>query len=280
MEIVLRHSDVLSMLPDRPLDAHKGNFGRVLLLCGSRGYTGAPTLAAQGALRSGAGLVYLGVPGCIYSIVASKLEEPIVFPLPHQQGKLSMSAVPQIIRSLQGMNAVLIGPGLGQSFGTYLAVRTVLKHCQCPIILDADGINVLQKHKDILRDRTSPLIMTPHPGEFARIAGDCADRKVAAMRTAGELNVVMVLKGHETLITDGRTCYRNPNGNPGMATGGSGDVLAGIIASLVGQGLAPLEAAACGAWLHGEAGDICAREIGQYGMLPSDILKVLPRLMK
>jgi len=280
MDQSLHHSDILRILPDRRIDAHKGDFGKILMICGSRGYTGAPVLAAMGALRSGAGLVYLCVPGSIYSVVANKLNEPIVIPLPQFDGEISIIAASKIKAMLPGKTAVLIGPGLRQCAGTRNAVRTVLRHSKCPVILDADGINVLQRHKDILRDRTSPTIMTPHPGEFARIAGECFDRRTAAMQAAKDLNAIMVLKGHETVITDGYTCYINPTGNPGMAVGGSGDALAGIIASLAGQGIEPLLAAACGAWLHGAAGDVCASEMGQYGMLPSDILKVLPRLMK
>ena len=135
-------------------------------------------------------------------------------------------------------------------------------------------------HKDILRGRTNPTILTPHAGEFARLGGRAEDRQTAAEDMARELGCIMLLKGHNTVITDGTETYINPTGNPGMAVGGSGDVLSGIIVSLLGQGIAPLEAAAIGAWLHGAAGDICAAEIGQYGMLPSDMVNVLPRLLK
>ena len=280
LDIILQHKDVLQLLPDRPADSHKGNYGRILLLGGSIGYTGAPVLAAQGALRVGAGLVYLGVPRSIYPIVASKLDEPIVLPLPSFSGRLATFAARRIHAMLPGKNAVLIGPGLGQNSGTLAAVRTVLQTCECPVIVDADGINVLSKHKDILRDRTNPTILTPHPGEFARMVGSYRDRRTAAIEAAREWNSVVVLKGHQTLITDGVTCYQNQTGNPGMAVGGSGDVLAGMIAGLVGQGLKPLEAAAAAVWLHGAAGDRCSQQLGQYGMLPSDMLQVLPRLMK
>lgn len=277
----LDHSAVLSLLPDRDPWAHKGDFGKILLLCGSKGYTGAAAFAALGALRSGAGLVYLGVPDSIYEIEAVKLTEPIVFSLPDQDGKLSVSAVAQIIKRLDSMDAVLIGPGLGQSEGTLQAVRTVLEAFQGPVVLDADGINVLKSHKDILRGRTGTTIITPHDGEFRRIGGVIGENRIdSAAKAAQELGVIVLLKGHETVITDGTDCYLNHTGNPGMAVGGSGDVLSGIIVSLLGQGIAPLEAAACAAWLHGAAGDTCARELGQYGMLPSDMLTVLPRLLK
>jgi NAD(P)H-hydrate epimerase len=235
----------------------------------------------MGALRSGAGLVYLGVPESIYVIEACKLTEAIVFPLPEEDGRLCEKALPEILSQLSKMDAVLVGPGLGNSPQTFRVTKAVLEAFPGPVVVDADGINVLAGHMDILRGRQGPTILTPHAGEFARIGGDHkADKAEAAVRFAKENGCILLLKGHGTVITDGVTVYRNPTGNPGMAVGGSGDVLAGILVSLLGQGLPPLEAAACAAWLHGAAGDLCAGEIGQYGMLPSDMVGVLPRLLK
>ena len=277
----LNHETVLSLLPDRNPWGHKGDFGKLLLLCGSRGYTGAAFFAAMGALRSGAGLVFLGVPESIYGIEAVKLNEPVIFPLPDVDGRLSADAVPEILSRLPRMDAVLVGPGLGQSEGTLAVVRAVLEKAECPVVVDADGINVLRAHRDLLRGRKSPTILTPHDGEFARLGGIIGeDRMAAATALADDLGCVVLLKGHETCVTDGVDGYINPTGNPGMAVGGSGDVLAGVITALLGAGLPPLEAAACGAWLHGAAGDRCAAELGQYGMLPTDMLSALPRLMK
>jgi len=277
----LDHDAVQALLPDRDPWGHKGCFGKVLLLCGSRGYTGAAYLAAMGALRSGAGLVFLGVPESIYAIEAVKLTEAVVFPLSDDGGMLDVQALPEIMTRLAQMDAVLIGCGLGQSPGTLAAVKAVLEHAQCPVVLDADGINVLSSHKDILRGRPQPTVLTPHDGEFTRFGGVIGeDRMASAARFAREWNGIVLLKGHETCITDGWIGYRNQTGNPGMAVGGSGDVLAGILVSLLGQGIAPLEAAACAAWLHGAAGDLCAKELGQYGMLPTDMLLRLPRLLK
>lgn len=278
---ILTHQDVLNILPDRRPDSHKGDYGKILLLCGSRGYTGAAALAAMGALRSGAGLVYLGVPESIYAIEAVKLTEPVVFPLPDQCGMLSADALAQLSDMLPRMDAVLIGPGLGISDGTAQIVQYFLKEAKCPVVLDADGISIAASHKDILRERTSATVLTPHAGEFSRLTGTMpTDRVSNAKDAARDMNVIMVLKGHETVITDGKCCYINNTGNPGMAVGGSGDVLAGVIVSLLGQGVDPLQSAACGVWLHGAAGDICAESIGQYGMLPGDMLNVLPRLLK
>ena len=279
--LALDHSQVLSILPDRDPWSHKGCFGKILLLCGSRGFTGAAALAARAALRTGAGLVFLGVPESIYAIEAVKLDEPIVFPLPDEDGKLSQAAVPEILHRLKQMDAVLIGPGLGQSAGVLAAVKAVLENFEGPVIVDADGINVLSAHKYILRGRSRPTILTPHDVEFGRIGGVLnQDRCASAADLARDLGCIVLLKGHETVITDGNRCYLNHTGNPGMAVGGSGDVLAGMIVSLLGQKIEPLTAAACGAWIHGASGDLCAKELGQYGMLPSDMVEALPRLLK
>ena len=277
----LNHEAVLKILPDRDPWGHKGSFGKILLLCGSRGFTGAAYLSAMGALRSGAGLTFLGVPESIYAIEAVKLNEPVVFPLPDSGGMVGIQAVNEILERLPKMDAVLIGCGFGISSATQAVVKAVLEHARCPVVVDADGITVLKEHKDILRGREYPTILTPHDGEFIRLGGTIGeDRMASAAYFAQEWNCILLLKGHRTCITDGRNHYRNCTGNPGMAVGGSGDVLAGIIVSLLGQGVEPLEAAACGAWLHGAAGDRCAEELGQYGMLPTDMLNVLPRLMK
>ena len=279
--LVLDHDKVLSFLPERPVDGHKGTFGKILLLCGSRGYTGAAALAAMGALRTGAGLVYLGVPDCIYEIEAIKLTEPVIIPVADDGTTYDSTAVEKILALLQGKDAVLIGPGIGQSQGSEAVVCAVLENFKGPVVLDADGINVMDTHKDILRERTGSTILTPHDGEFRRFGGILTDdRAESAAELAKDLNVIVLLKGHRTVITDGKCTYINTTGNPGMATGGSGDVLSGIIVSLLGQGIPPLEAAASGAWLHGAAGDLCAHEIGQSGMLPSDMVNVLPRLLK
>ena len=279
--IALNRTGVKKMIPHRQADAHKGNFGRILLLCGSRGYTGAAALAAMGALRVGAGLVYLGVPECIYEIEAIKLTEPIIFPLCDYNGMLSDNAIDHISQMLPKMDCVLIGPGLGCSEGTLAVLSFVLQNYSGPVVVDADGINLLALHKDLLRGRTSPTVITPHEGEFKRLC-DTLDkgRRKAAEDLAKELNLIVVLKGHQTVVTDSKTCYINTTGNPGMSVGGSGDVLAGMITGLIGQGLDPLKASAAAVWLHGAAGDACARQLGQYGMLPSDMLNVLPRLMK
>lgn len=272
---------VARWLPERPADSHKGDYGKLLLICGAVGYTGAPALAATAAVRTGAGLVFVGAPESIYSIVASKLTEPMVFPLPEESGMLSKRAVPAILERLKNADACLIGCGLGQSEGTAAVVKAVLEHSTCPVVLDADGINVLDGHIDLLRGAACPVILTPHEGEFLRLGGSLEKGRVSgAVNLYRQTGATVLLKGHRTLVCGDDGLYINRCGNPGMATGGSGDVLAGIIVSLLGQGLNPTQATAAAAWLHGRAGDLCALEIGQYGMLPTDLIKRLPRLLK
>ena len=280
-EMVLTHERILKLLPDRMPDSHKGDYGRILIVAGSQGYTGAPSLAAMGALRCGAGLVTMLVPKCVYPVVAGKMDVAMVKPVASLYGKIAPWSLPAIKKELNKVDVMVIGPGLGQSYGVRKAVHWLLKNYVGPVVLDADGINALSGHMDILRGRTASTILTPHPGEFQRIEGSLSeDRVQSAVTFAKDFGCILVLKGNRTVITDGNQIYCNPTGNPGMAVGGSGDVLSGVIAALVGQGLSPLDAAACGAWIHGAAGDICAQEIGQYGMLPTDMLMVLPRLLK
>jgi len=272
-----------ALLPVRDRFAHKGDFGKILLLCGSVGYTGAAAMAAKAALRMGSGLIFLGVPEAVYPILAAKLDEPIVFPLPDDGfGRLSAAALPEIRWRLRGCGACLAGPGLGRSEDVFAIISGLLESCEAPLVLDADGINVLAGHIDLLRGAACPVVLTPHEGEFRRLGGklDSLSRQEAAGAMAAETGCVVLLKGHETVITDGDKTYVNHTGNPGMATGGSGDVLAGILTSLLGQGAKPLEAAAAAAWLHGSAGDLCAAELGEYGMTPTDMIGALPRLLK
>lgn len=266
-------------LPRRTRTAHKGDFGRVLLLCGARGYTGAPALAAMAAARTGAGLIYVGVPRSVYPIVAGKLLEPMVFPLPDEEdGALSARAVPEILERLKTADACLIGCGLGA--GAARVLTAVLQNAVCPVVIDADGINALAGHIDILRGAACPVVLTPHEGEARRLCPDLsADRPTALRQLQALTGATVLYKGWHTLIGDGAVRYLNACGNPGLATGGSGDVLSGILVSLLGQGLAPVEAAAVGAYLHGTAADRCAERLGEYGLLPSDLLDELPRLL-
>ena len=284
--MVLEAVQIRQLLPVRPRFSHKGDFGRVLLVCGSVGFTGAAALAARAALRTGAGLITVATPRQVWPIVAAKLDEPMVMPMAEDKaGRLSLQAAPALVQLLAKADACLIGPGLGRSEELDALVAALVGEARCPVVLDADGINAMAGHIDRLREAACPLILTPHDGEFLRLSpgaalppADFDTRADRAMMLARRLGAVVLLKGYRTAITDGKRLYRNETGNPGMATGGSGDVLAGMLVSLLGQGLAPLEAAAAAAWLHGAAGDRCAAERGEYGMTPSDLIDAASRL--
>ena len=281
--VLMKEELVDSWLPERDPNAHKGDFGRVLIVAGSVGYTGAPVLAANAALRSGAGLIFVGVPEAVYPIVAQKLDEPMVFPLACDgEGRLNTRAIPELVRRLETCDACLVGPGLGRSPAILDVVAAVLTHARCPVILDADGINCLEGNIDILEQAKVPVVLTPHDGEFRRLGGDPAPavRYAEARALAARTGATVLLKGHRTLIVSPKAAYLNTTGNPGMATGGSGDVLAGILLALIGQGLDPTRAAAAAAWLHGAVGDYCAAVWGEYGMTPTDMIVNLPQFLK
>lgn len=270
------------LLPKRKPFSHKGDYGRVLILAGSTGYTGAPALAANAALRAGAGLIFVGVPQAVYPIVATKLDEPMVFPLScDKNGRLTIRALSDILPRLSQCDACLLGPGLGQNRHSLRLVTAILRAAACPIILDADGINALEGHIDELGKAACPVILTPHDGEYRRLTGHLPgeNRFQAAQALARQTHATVLLKSHRTLVVGADKSYLNATGNPGMATGGSGDVLAGILLALLGQGLPPTEAAAAAAWLHGATGDFCAEQ-GQYGLAPTDIIANLPRFLK
>ncbi len=274
--ITLRY--VRRQLPQRDPWGHKGDFGKVLCLCGSVGYTGAPVFASRAAVRTGAGLVFLGVPQTVWPIAAVKSDEAMPFPLPEQEGKLSLAAEAEIRRRGADCDAVLLGCGLGRSEESDELCRRLLTLPK-PLVLDADGINALQGHMDALECRRSQVtVLTPHEGEFLRVGGELSlGREEAARRFAAQYGVYLILKGHETIVAspDGRMTV-NTTGNSGMAKGGSGDVLAGMLLALLGQGMKPLEACACAVWLHGRAGDLAAAEKGERGMTPSDLLEQIP----
>ena len=281
--VIVTEEMIDELLPKRDRNAHKGDFGRGLIVAGSVGYTGAPVLAANAALRTGAGLIFTGVPEAVYPIVAHKLDEPMVFPLAcDAEGGLDARAIPELTHRLEQCDACLVGPGLGRSPAILEIVSAVLTRTACPVILDADGINCLEGHIDVLGQARSPVILTPHDGEFRRLGGDPApDRRYESAKTlARTWGVTVLLKGHRTLTVGPEQVYLNPTGNPGMATGGSGDVLAGILLSLLGQGVPPTKAAAAAAWLHGAVGDYCAGAWGEYGMTPTDMIACLPHFLK
>ncbi len=266
----------------RPLDSHKGTYGRLLALCGCAGMAGAAILAIRAAQRCGVGLAEAALPRSIYPIAAVQLPEAVFRLLPETaDGKVALSARAILRERADASSALLIGCGLGTGEEVRGVVADLLSSAGCPIILDADGINCVAGHIDIGKTRRAPLILTPHPGEMARLLGTTidavqGDRVETARRFAEAHDVIVVLKGNKTVIAaPGRSVMINMTGNPGMATAGSGDVLAGMIASFAAQGMEPYHAAMCGVYLHGLAGDRAAERLSQRGMLPSDMIKEL-----
>ena len=275
--------------PSRPSEAHKGTFGRVLILGGSRGMSGAACLAGLGALRGGAGLVYLAVPWGIVPIVAAVEPSYLTVPLPEDsEGRLSMAAQDELADVIPKNTALAIGPGWGLSDDLLRLAKWLFTTVELPMVVDADALNALSQMPEVLPqhpanpDRSASRILTPHPGEFARLLGvDVAvvqkNREEFAIEFAKQNGVVLLLKGRGTIITDGKRLAVNTSGNSGMATGGSGDVLTGLIAALLAQGLPAFDAAQLAAHLHGLAGDLAAEELSKPGMIASDLPGYLPK---
>lgn len=267
---------VRAALPVRDRQAHKGQFGKVQILAGSVGYTGAPAFAAGAAVRTGSGLVFLTVPQEIWAVLAVKCQSAMPSPIP---------VFSELLRQMNEKDAVLIGPGLGRSKETDARTLRLVEQVKKPLILDADGINAVANHIDSLDTVRSRLtVLTPHDGEFLRLMqgkGIGSDREGAAVGFARQHGCVLVLKGHRTITAfpDGDT-FVNTTGNPGMAKGGSGDVLSGMLLSLLGQGIDPKKAIPAAVWLHGKAGDLAAAELGEYGMSPADLLQRIPFAIK
>lgn len=276
----------ISKIKPRQKDSHKGNYGHIFILAGSVGMTGAAYLASQAAILSGSGLVTLGIPSSLNVIMESKLTEVMTLPLQEtSEQSLSSSCEKKVIDFAQRCDAVVIGPGISRNSDTQKLVRSLVSKIAKPIILDADGINAYSEAPDDLKKRRDPLVMTPHPGEMSRISGIATediqkDREDAAKRFAAEFNATIVLKGFRTVVAGNKVIYINESGNPGMATGGTGDVLSGMIASLIGQGLAPFGAAKLASYVHGVAGDAAMREHGEISLIASDILHKLPFAFK
>lgn len=271
------------ILPCRKKESHKGTFGKIGVVAGSMGMTGACYLASLSALRSGSGLVYNIVPKSIAHILEIKLTETITRKTEDlNKGYFSIAGLPDIKKALEDVEVVLLGPGVGVDKERMQVIKAIMEHTRKPMILDADGINCLKDDPELLKKREGTTIITPHPGELATLLGvhtsDIqADRVKYATEVSKKFGVITVLKGNETIVCDDEgKVYVNPTGNPGMATAGSGDVLAGIIASLLGQKVGAFRAALAGVYLHGLAGDYAALEKGEYSLIAGDILEQLP----
>ena len=280
---LLQAAEMAKFLPVRPRDAHKGLFGKVFVLAGSVGFTGAAAMTGESALRVGAGLVTLGVPRSLNDIMEVKLTEVMTLPLPETEFQtLASNAHDGILRFVSGADVLALGPGLSRNPETSSLVRSICGEVRIPKVIDADGLNALAEDRVILKQLGSQTVLTPHPGEMARLM-NCSipdiqsDRIGVAQNFAKENGVVLVLKGVPTVIADPHgNVYLNTTGNPGLASGGTGDVLTGAIAGFIAQGLSVMEAAMLGVYIHGLAGDMAAKDLGEAGMLAGDVIHHLP----
>ena len=284
MNIRIRKEIKKALVP-RPLDSDKGDYGRIFILAGSQGMSGACYLTAQAALRSGAGLVTVGVPKSLVIPLARRFTEAMMRGFSEtKSGTLSERAFLTVMKFVETQDVLAIGPGLSRNHETQRFIRRVVTHSPKPMVIDADGLNAFKGRADLLKRLEAPAILTPHPGEFVRLFGDPVpqgdqERKKRALEIARDYQVIVVLKGHHTVVAspDGRS-YINQTGNPGMATGGSGDVLTGVVAALLGQKKVNAFQAACfGVFVHGLAGDLAARDKGKISLIAGDILGALPR---
>lgn len=274
-----------AFLPKRHDNMHKGDCGKVLVIAGSLGLVGAACLTSRAAMRSGSGLVTLALPECILASAAAQLYEVMTMPLPCHDGHILASSKTIIADKLEGCDVCAIGPGLSVCEDTFEIVSSVLSG-DTPCVIDADGLNVLSFDTNILKNKVCKTVITPHPGEMARLM-NCSieevenNREKTALEFAKEYDTVVVLKGHATVVAaPNGELHINPTGNSGMASGGMGDVLTGVIASFIGQGVEPFDAAILGTFLHGLSGDIAAEEIGKFGLLASDVIDKLPYAIK
>ena len=282
----------LPALPQRPADSNKGTFGRVLIVGGSLGMMGAVGLSANAALRGGAGLVEFAAPACVQQSIATLCPCAISTSLACKpDGQLDSSSLPQLHRQMERADVIAIGPGMGVGIVQQNMVQMALEQNK-PVVIDADGLNNLAKLTNWPTIRRCSLVMTPHPGEFSRLTGLAikdiqADREKVATRTAEQWSrqsktpqagpLVLLLKGHGTVVTDGGKTYVNQTGNPGMASGGTGDVLTGLIAAFVSQHLSPFDAACLATYCHGLSGDLAAAKLGQVSLIATDLIDFLPQ---
>jgi ADP-dependent NAD(P)H-hydrate dehydratase / NAD(P)H-hydrate epimerase len=277
-----------AQLLQRKADSHKGDYGHILILAGSNRYSGAALLCAESALRSGAGLVTLGVPRSInLGLIKSKPKELMTLPLPEtNEGTLSLSAFTKIAAFIKHIDVLIIGPGLGKNKSTYALVKKIIQKTSQSKVVDADALNALNNSLGILKKHKGQLILTPHQKEMSRLFGISINliknnRKLIAKKCAKHYNSIIILKGHNSIVTDGlEKFYLNHTGNPGMATAGSGDVLSGIVGAFLAQGLDSFKAAKYATYIHGLAGDLAAKDKTQLGVIASDIIDRIPDALR
>jgi NAD(P)H-hydrate epimerase len=275
------------LLKRRPRDSYKGNFGHVFILAGSRGLTGAAALCSNAVLRSGAGLATLGIPVSLNSIMSRKLTEIMTLSLAEtKKFSVSLKAEKAILRKVKDLDIVALGPGLSQHPETQKLINRLILQIDKPMVLDADALNAISKNVNVLKRIKSSYVVTPHPGEMSRLINKGIEyiknhRLIVAKKFSHDYNAVVVLKGARTVVTEpGGKYYINTTGNPGMATAGSGDVLTGIIAGFLSQGLNIFDASVLGVYIHGLAGDLAAKDKGEIGLIAGDILENIPYAIK
>jgi len=280
---LLTEQEMSALFPRRKRITHKGDYGRVFVLAGSRGLTGAAAMVCSAAMRAGSGLVFLGIPASLNPILEAKLTEPMTVPLDETpEGTVAYSACSKVLEHLSACTSAIVGPGISTHPETARVVQEILKKANVPLLVDADGLNCLRENTDLLRRYPAPLIVTPHPGEMSRLTGLEARTILeqpweVAADFARHNGVIIILKGAETVIADVEgTLYVNIAGDAGMASGGMGDVLSGVVGSLVGQGLQPIDAAKLGTFVHGIAGEMGAKQKGQLSLIASDVIELLP----
>ncbi len=275
---------VRDLLPKRKPDGHKGDFGRLFILAGSTGLTGAATLSALTSARAGLGLVTVGCPASLNHILEVKLTEPMTYPLPDvgKKGALALRGLGEIKKKFSENDAVAIGPGIGRHFETSELVRRLVASLDKPAIIDADGLNAFEKDREALKGKHPTLVLTPHPGEFKRLINEelphgLYDKFNLVRKYAALYNAVIIFKGSPSVVVSPESeLYLNPTGNNGMATGGTGDVLSGLVGSFLAQGLTPLNSAICAVYLHGLSGDLAAAELGVRSLIAGDLIDYLP----
>jgi hydroxyethylthiazole kinase-like uncharacterized protein yjeF len=284
---LITKSQVRDILPIRKQDTHKGDYGKAFIVAGSIGMTGAAMLICGAALKSGAGLLKIAIPQSLDTIIETKLTEAITVPLPElKKGTVGISDIDKILDMMTQADVIAIGPGSGKNRGLEEVIRNIIEHATIPIVLDADALNALSKRKEILSQFKTPVVMTPHVGEMARLTGlDTAyintNRIKVATEFAKRWHAMIVLKGARTVIADpSGEIYLNQTGNPGMATAGSGDVLTGIVTSFIAQGIEPMKAAIAAVYIHGMAGDRAVHHLGEYGLMAGDIVREVPFTIK
>lgn len=285
LEDLVIDKSLLNIISKRNKNTHKGDYGRALIIGGSRGMTGSMFLSSRACMKTGVGLLYTLVPESLENILSVKLTEEIIKIGRSSEGYFTDEALEDILKASKNMDAIAIGPGMGNNMVNTYLIGEIIKNIRVPLVIDADGINSISRDLSLFSNKNSEIIITPHPGELSRLL-DIPIEEIQKNRiyyskyTSKKYNIIVVLKGYETIVCSGDEIYINNTGNPGMATAGSGDVLTGIITSFAAQGVEAFDASKLGVYVHGLAGDLAAQSNGEFSMMASDILNVIPDIIQ